>query len=410
MSRSRASWKAAQFTESVIREMTRLAQQHGAVNLSQGFPDFSAPAALKEAACEAIRADVNQYAVTWGARPLRDAIAADLARRYGLALEGDRHVTVCCGSTEAMIATLLATVDPGDEVIVFEPFYENYGPDAILSGATPRFVRLSRPSAAGGDWTFDPDRLAAAFSNRTRAIIINTPNNPTGKVFTRDELEIIARLCQRWDVLAITDEIYEHIVYDGRAHVPMATLDGMAERTVTINSLSKTFSVTGWRVGWAVAPADVTGAIRKVHDFLTVGAAAPLQAAAAVALQSPLAYYRELAAAYQARRDRLMRILTTAGFACFEPRGAYYIMTDISGFGADDDVAFARYLVETIGVAGVPGSSFFREPASGRSMVRFTFCKRDETLTEAEARLSAIHPRPADRGADDVRAAAPGRT
>jgi aminotransferase len=395
MTRLRTSRKAAQFTESVIREMTRLAQTHGAVNLSQGFPDFPAPAALKEAACDAIRADVNQYAVTWGARPLRDAIALDLSRRHGLAVEGDRHVTVCCGSTEAMVATLLAIVDPGDEVIVFEPFYENYGPDAVLSGATPRFVRLRPGTTAGrAEWTFDPDELAAAFSNRTRAIVINTPNNPTGKVFTREELQTIARLCQQWDVMAVTDEIYEHIVYDGAGHVSLATLDGMADRTVTINSVSKTFSVTGWRVGWAVAPADLTGAIRKVHDFLTVGAAAPLQAAAAVALASGADYYRDLASAYQARRDRLMGILTRAGFVCYEPRGAYYIMTDIAGFGFPDDVAFARYLVEEVGVASVPGSSFFRDPASGQTAVRFCFCKKDETLALAEARLAAMR-RPA---------------
>jgi len=395
MSRSRTSQKAARFTESVIREMTRLAQQHGAVNLSQGFPDFPAPAALKEAACEAIRQDINQYAVTWGAKPLREAIAADLGRRRGVSVDPERQITVCCGSTEAMIATLLAIVDPGDEVIVFEPFYENYGPDAILSGATPRFVRLRQPASTGApassaDWSFDPDELAAAFSNRTRAIIINTPNNPTGKVFTRAELTEIARLCQRWDVMAVTDEIYEHIVYDDAVHVPLATLEGMADRTVTINSVSKTFSVTGWRVGWTVAPPDVTGAIRKVHDFLTVGAAAPLQAAAAVALASPDSYYRDLAASYQARRNRLMAILAGAGFVCFEPRGAYYIMTDISGFGFADDVAFARHLVEQIGVASVPGSSFFRDPASGRTAVRFTFCKRDDTLAEAERRLARM--------------------
>ncbi len=391
MARLRTSRKAAQFTESVIREMTRLAQTHGAVNLSQGFPDFPAPAALKEAACDAIRADINQYAVTWGARPLRDAIAQDLSARYGLPVDGDRQVTVCCGSTEAMVATLLAIVDPDDEVIIFEPFYENYGPDAILSGATPRFVRL-RPGTAAGQavWTFDPDDLAAAFSNRTRAIVINTPNNPTGKVLTREELQTIARLCQHWDVVAVTDEIYEHIVYAGATHVPLATLDGMADRTVTINSVSKTFSVTGWRVGWAVAPADLTGAIRKVHDFLTVGAAAPLQAAAAVALQSGADYYRDLASAYQARRDRLMGILTHAGFVCFEPQGAYYIMTDISAFGFPDDVTFARYLGEEVGVASVPGSSFFRDQASGRTAVRFCFCKREETLALAEARLGAM--------------------
>jgi aminotransferase len=388
MTRPRTSQKASRFTESVIREMTRLAQQHGAVNLSQGFPDFPAPEAIKAAACEAIRADVNQYAITWGAKPLRDAIVADLARRTGQTCDPQTQVTVCCGSTEAMIATLLAIVDPGDEVIVFEPFYENYGPDAVLSGATPRYVRLREP-----DWSFDRGELRAAFNDRTRAIIINTPNNPTGKVFTRDELTEIARLCQQWGTIAVTDEIYEHIVYPGAVHVPMATLDGMADRTVTINSVSKTFSVTGWRVGWTVAPADLTAAIRKVHDFLTVGAAAPLQAAAAAALGMGDGYYRELAAAYAGRRDRLLGILREAGFVCFEPDGAYYIMTDIAGFGFPNDVAFARYLVEAIGVASVPGSSFYADPASGRDKVRFCFCKKDETLQAAEQRLSRLRTR-----------------
>jgi aminotransferase len=385
MSRPRTSEKASRFTESVIREMTRLANQHGAVNLSQGFPDFPAPESIKTAACEAIRADINQYAITWGAKPLRDAIAADASRRYGVPVDPQTQITVCCGSTEAMMATMLAIVDPGDEVIVFEPFYENYGPDAILSGATPRFVRLRKP-----DWNFDPAELAAAFSNKTRAIIINTPNNPTGKVFTREELTEIARLCQKWDVMAVTDEIYEHILYDGAVHVPMASLDGMADRTITINSISKTFSVTGWRVGWTVAPPDVTSAIRKVHDFLTVGAAAPLQAAAAAALTLPPAYFTDLAAAYARRRDRLMGILEQAGFTCFEPRGAYYIMTDVSVFGFTDDVAFARYLVTDIGVASVPGSSFYRDAASGRTEVRFCFCKKDETLAAAEERLTRL--------------------
>ena len=393
MARPRTSEKAARFTESVIREMTRLANQHNAVNLSQGFPDFPAPEAIKEAACEAIRGDINQYAVTWGAKPLRHAIANDVTRRYGIRVDPDAHITVCCGSTEAMMATMMAIVDPGDEVIVFEPFYENYGPDAILSGATPRFVRLHPPSQSGrngGDWTFDSGELAAAFTNRTRAIIVNTPNNPTGKVFTREELEEIARLCQQWGVIAVTDEIYEHILYDGARHIPMATLDGMADRTVTINSVSKTFSVTGWRVGWTIAPPDITGAIRKVHDFLTVGAAAPLQAASAAALALPAEYYRNLAAGYTQRRERLMGILEDAGFVCFEPRGAYYIMTDIAGFGFPDDVAFARHLVTEIGVAAVPGSSFYRDPSTARTKLRFTFCKKDETLQAAEQRLKHL--------------------
>ncbi len=386
---ARTSTKAAQFTESVIREMTRLANAHRAVNLSQGFPDFPAPEAIKQAACEAILSDINQYGVTWGAKPLRDAIAADVNRRYGLAVDPEAHITVCCGSTEAMMATMLAIVDPGDEVIVFEPFYENYGPDAILSGATPRFVRLREPKP-GGDWILDLDELAAAFNNRTKAIIINTPNNPTGKVFTREELTEIARLCQQWGALAVTDEIYEHILYDGGVHIPMASLPGMADRTITINSVSKTFSVTGWRVGWTIAPADVSGGIRKVHDFLTVGAAAPLQAASAAALAMPDAYYRELAGTYRVKRDRLMGILQNAGFVCYEPRGAYYIMTDVGRFGFPDDVAFARHLVTEIGVAAVPGSSFYRDPATGRTKLRFCFCKKDETLAAAETRLAAL--------------------
>ena len=390
MSRRGGSQKAAQFTESVIREMTRLSDEHGAVNLSQGFPDFAAPEAVKTAARDAIAADINQYAVTWGARPLREAVAREFTRRYGVAVDPDTQVTVCCGSTEAMMSTMLATLDPGDEVVVFEPFYENYGPDAILSGAVPRYVTLHEP-----DWTVDPDALAAAFNDRTRAIIINTPNNPTGKVFTRAELTTIAELCRRWDVLAITDEIYEHIIYDGCRHVPMAAIDGMADRTVTLNSLSKTYSVTGWRVGWAIAPPGLTGAIRKVHDFLTVGAAAPLQEAGAVALSFPETYYAELAAGYQRRRDMLLALLEPRGFVCFTPRGAYYVMTDIGGFGFADDVEFSRYLVQEVGVAVVPGSSFYHDPALGRTKVRFTFCKRDETLQDAGRRLQAVAARAA---------------
>jgi aspartate/methionine/tyrosine aminotransferase len=385
MSRIRPSDKAAQFTESVIREMTRLAHQHQAVNLSQGFPDFPAPAAIKKAACDAIDADINQYAVTWGTARLRQAIASQFTRRHGVAVDPDAQVTVCCGATETMMATLLATVNPGDEVVVFEPFYENYGPDAVVSGATPRFVRLHAP-----DWTFEPAELAAAFNERTRAIIINTPNNPTGKVFTRAELQQIAQLCQTWDVLAITDEIYEHIVYDGEQHVPLASLDGMPDRTVTINGVSKTFSVTGWRIGWAIAPASVSGAIRKMHDFLTVGAPAPLQEAAAAALALPDTYYMELAAEYTRRRDLLLGILERRGFVTYKPRGAYYVMTDISGFGFADDVAFARYLVSEIGVAAVPGSSFYRDPTAGRTKLRFCFAKRDETMAEADRRLARL--------------------
>ena len=379
------SRKAELFTESVIREMTRLAHAHGAVNLSQGFPDFPAPEPIKQAACDAIRGDINQYAVTWGARPLREAIAAQFERRHGVRVDPDTQVTVCCGATETMMAALLATVDPGDEVVVFEPFYENYGPDAIVSGATPRFVRLHAP-----DWRFDPDELAAAFSSRTRAIILNTPNNPTGKVFSREELAVIAGLCRHWDVLAITDEIYEHIVFDGARHVPLCTLDGIAERTVTINGLSKTFSVTGWRIGWAIAPPGLSGAIRKMHDFLTVGAPAPLQEAGAAALALDDRYYAQLASDYARRRELLLGILDRHGFLTYRPSGAYYIMTDVASFGFPDDVAFTRHLVADIGVAAVPASSFYRDPSAGRTQVRFCFAKRDETLAEADRRLARL--------------------
>jgi aminotransferase len=384
----RSSQKAARFTESVIREMTRLAQLHKAVNLSQGFPDFPAPEELKEAARQSIAEDVNQYAITWGSKSLRDAIAAKFERLYGVRVDPEREITVTCGSTEAMIATLLAVLDAGDEVISFEPFYENYGPDAILSGATPRFVSLRPP-----DWSFDPVELERAFSDRTRAIILNTPHNPTGKVFTRAELDVIAALCLKHDALCITDEIYEHILYDGARHVPMATLPGMAERTITINGMSKTYSVTGWRVGWAIAPPALTSSVRKVHDFLTVGAAAPLQEAGARALALPDSYYEGLAAGYARRRERLLGTLERAGFKTYPPGGAYYVMTDTTGLGWNDDVAFARHLVEEIGVAVVPGSSFYLDPKDGSRQVRFAFCKKDATLDEADRRLSRLRPR-----------------
>jgi aspartate/methionine/tyrosine aminotransferase len=387
MSKLTGSKKATQFTESVIREMTRISDLHGSVNLSQGFPDFSAPAEVKAAAVAAIHDDINQYAVTWGARPLREAVAREFSRRYGVGVVPDEQVTVCCGSTEAMMSTMMALIDPGDEVVVFEPFYENYGPDAILSGATPRYVTLHEP-----EWTFDPDELAAAFNNKTRAIIINSPNNPTGKVFSREELETIAALCRKWDAVAISDEIYEHILYDGHKHIPIATIEGMAERTVTINGLSKTYSVTGWRVGWTISPPSLTGAIRKVHDFLTVGAPAPLQEAGAVALSMPDQYYLDLAAKYKRLRDMLLEILERHHFTCFKPYGAYYIMTDISGFGFTDDVEFARYLAQDVGVAGVPGSSFYKNSSHGKNKLRFCYCKRDETLIEADRRLAKLAP------------------
>jgi aminotransferase len=382
---ARVSMKSLAFTESVIREMTRLANRYGAVNLAQGFPDFDPPVAIKEAACGAINAGLNQYAVTWGAPSLRRAIAEKAKWANGLNVDPDRHVTVCCGATEAMLSTLLALVDPGDEVIVFEPFYENYGPDAILCGATPRFVSLHEP-----DWMIDEGELRRAFGPRTRAIILNTPNNPTGKVFSDEELSLIARLCQQHGTIAVTDEIYEHIVYDGVTHRSLASLPGMEELAVTINSLSKTYSVTGWRVGWAIACAELTGAIRKVHDFVTVGAAAPLQEAGAHALGLPRSYYEELSRSYSKKRDMMLGVLEGAGFRVFRPRGAYYIMTDISEFGFDTDETFARFLVEKVGVAAVPGSSFYRDPRQGRQRIRFNFCKKESTIEAAAMRLTRI--------------------
>ncbi len=379
------SQRIASFTESVIREMTRLAIHHGAVNLAQGFPDFPAPEVLKRAAAEAICADFNQYSITWGAKALRDAIAAKYRRHYGMEFDPEREVVVCCGATEGMIASLLAILNPGDEIVLFEPFYENYNPDTQLCGASVRYVTLHTP-----DWTFDPEELRQAFTQRTKAIILNSPNNPTGKVFTREELECIARLCQDFDALAITDEIYEHILYDGAAHTPICSLPGMRDRSILVNSMSKTYAVTGWRVGWVLAPPALMDSIRKVHDFLTVGAAAPLQHAGALALALPDQYYEGLAHEYSARRNHLVTSLKTTGFRCFIPRGAYYVMTDISAFGFEDDLQFVSYLVEKIGIAAVPGSSFFAHPGKGRKNVRFCFCKKYETLEEARHRLSKL--------------------
>jgi aspartate/methionine/tyrosine aminotransferase len=385
--------KVSHFTESVIREMTRQATLYGAVNLAQGFPDFAAPEEIKQAAREAIAKDVNQYAITWGAKNLREAIARQMKLWQGIAVDPEKEITVCCGSTEAMISTLLAVCNSGDEAVIFEPFYENYGPDSVLSGARPRFVKLHPPASDGGEWTFDERELRAVFARHPKAIILNTPSNPTGKVFTRSELELIRDLCVEFDVLAVTDEIYQHILYDGAEHISIASLEGMSERTVTINGMSKTYSVTGWRVGWAVAPENITNAIRKVHDFLTVGAPAPLQQAGAAALNLPAEYYAKLAEGYRARRDHLIPALESAGFKCFRPRGAYYVMTDISVFGFEHDIAFTKYLVKEIGVAAVPGSSFYRDPRNGAQQVRFAFCKKLETLSAAAEKLHRLRPR-----------------
>jgi aminotransferase len=377
------------FTESVIREMTRVNAEYGGVNLAQGFPNFPPPKELVEAAHRALDGDFHQYAITWGARNLREAIAAKFEHFYGQAVDPERQVTVCCGSTEAMLSTLLAVLDPGDEIIIFEPFYENYGPGSIISGARPVYVPLEPP-----EFGFDPDRLARAFNARTRAIIFNSPNNPTGKVFSLQELETIAELCLRHDVLAITDEIYEHITFDGRRHIPITTLPGMGDRTITISGVSKSYSVTGWRIGYTISSPDLAVGIRRAHDFVTVGAPAPLQEAAVTALGLPDAYYVSLREAYQARRDLLCPLLEKAGFQIFKPAGAYYVLTEcahfLERFGLADDTALAMHLVKAVGVATVPGSSFYAHSELGRTKIRFCFPKTDDVLLDAGHRLQPL--------------------
>ena len=380
------------FTESVIREMTRVVNQHGGVNLAQGMPNFAPPRELLEAAHRAIDGDFHQYAITWGTPRLRRAIADKYRRFYGMELDPDRHITVCCGSTETMLSTLLAVLNPGDEVIVFEPFYENYGPGCIIAAARPVWVPLEPPA-----FGFDPERLRRAVTPRTRAVIFNSPNNPTGRVFSRADLEVIADLCLRHDLLAITDEIYEHIVYDGLGHTPIATLPGMAERTVTISGISKSYSVTGWRVGWAIANPELSVGIRRAHDFVTVGAPHPLQEAAVTALALPDAYYARLREDYQARRDLLLGYVEKAGFVAWKPRGAYYILTEAAHFleryGVPDDIAFAMWLIKNVGVATVPGSSFYAHSELGRTKIRFCFPKTDAVLRDAGERLLRLQDR-----------------
>jgi aminotransferase len=385
---NRLSLKAQSFTESVIREMTRLNLQlngpERAVNFAQGFPDFNTDARILDAAAGALRDGYNQYATTWGAPQLRQAVARKYSAAWGRTVDPETEVTVSCGATEAMIAAMLAAIDPGDEVIVFEPFYENYGPDCIISGAVPRYVTLR-----GSDWSFDPDALRAAFNSKTRAIVVNTPHNPTGKVYTKTELELIAALCIEHDAIAITDEIYEHLVYHGR-HISLATLPGMRERTITISGASKTYSVTGWRIGWLIAPPALTAGIRKVHDFLTVGAAHPLQVAIAAALDLPTSFYVELLGDYSERRDAIVTGLQECGFEVSAPDGAYYVMAGIESFGFDDDVKFARHLIEKAAVATVPASSFYHDPSAGRRQVRFSFPKKIETIERGLLALRAL--------------------
>jgi aspartate/methionine/tyrosine aminotransferase len=377
-----SSERAFKFTESVIREMTRICLKHRGINLAQGFPDFPAPMEVKEIAIKAIRGDLNQYAITWGTPNLRQAIAEKFAWYNGVTIDPEKEITVCCGSTEAMISSLMAIVNSGQEVIVFEPFYENYGPDTILCDANARFITLHEP-----EWHFDEGELTKAFTNKTKAIIINTPNNPTGKVFSYEELKFIADLCLKWGVVAVTDEIYEHILYDRAKHISIASLPGMREQTITINSISKTYSLTGWRVGWAIASTQLTSSIRKVHDFLTVGAPHPLQEAAANALRMDRSYYQTLAKEYEERRDFFTRVLDEVGFHIYRPKGAYYIMTDVGHFGFSDDVAFAFNLVEKFGVATVPGSSFYSRSSLGATKLRFCFPKKMGTLEQAAEKL-----------------------
>lgn len=379
------SSRITRFKESVIREMTRLSFVHGAVNLAQGFPDFPAPAHIKQAACDAIEADINQYSITWGAKAFREAITDYYRRLYDFEVDPARELAVCCGATEGMVATMLALLNQGDEIVVFEPFYENYWPDSQLSGTVVRYVPLRAPQ-----WTFDRDELRAAFNQKTRAIILNSPNNPTGRVFSLEELTFISLLCQEFDALSISDEIYEHITFDGVRHIPMFTLPGMRDRAVSINSLSKTFSVTGWRVGWVVARPDLTASIRKVHDFLTVGAASPLQQAGITALASPDSYYSELASTYEMKRNLMVDILGRFGFVCSVPQGAYYVMASIGEFGFKSDIDFCKHLVEDIGVAAVPGSSFFSHSELGADWVRFCIAKKVETLQAAAERLEKL--------------------
>ncbi len=400
ITKNRISKKANSFTESVIREMTREALKYGAVNLSQGFPDFAAPEDIKQKAMEAIAEDFNQYAITWGTKDFRDAIVRKTKWSLGLDIDAETEITVTCGSTEGMIAAMMATVDEGEEVVIFEPFYENYAPDAILSDAKPRYVPLRKTE---NGWQFDKDELRAAFNEKTKAIIVCNPNNPTGKVFTSEELEFIGSLCREFDALCFTDEIYEHIIYDSGfetsdsrlenkrpAHISMAQIEGMRERTVIVNSLSKTYSVTGWRVGYCIAPPEITGAIRKVHDFLTVGAAHPLQKAGAYALSLPPAYYDNLQKEYQSKRDFIIPVLQSVNLRCSAPDGAYYVMADITDFGFENDVEFTKFLIREIGVAVVPASSFYHDKTLGNQQVRFCFCKKDETLEAAAERLQKL--------------------
>lgn len=390
--KSKLSNKSSRFTESVIRGMTQLCLKHNAINLSQGTPAYQPPDEVKQAAIAAIQEGYNQYSITWGAPDFREAIAKKMTKFNGIETDAAKNVTVTCGSTEGMLSSLLAIINPGDEVIIFEPFYENYGPDTIISGAKPVYVALQETETedSGMRFTYDRNELKDAFSTNTKAIIINTPNNPLGKVFTSTELLEIAELCITYDCLAITDEIYEHMIYDNKPHISIGRLPQMKDRTITVSGLSKTYSMTGWRLGYVVAPEILSNAIRKMHDFLTVGAPHPLQRAGIAALNLPSSYYQKLVEKYDRNRKRLVNILMDAGFRCHPPEAAYYIMTDIADFGFPDDTTFAHWLVKEIGVGGVPGSSFYSRPHLGKTKFRFMFSMSDDILDEAGNRLMQI--------------------
>ena len=382
------SRRAEGFTESVIREMTRLCQKYGAINLAQGFPDFDPPVEMRRAAALAVNHGLNQYSITHGSIRLREAVAKKVRSYNHIQCSPDDNVTVTCGTTEGMIASLLALLDHGEEVVILEPFYENYGPDSILSGAKCRYVELEEPT-----FRIEEELLKEAFTRKTKAIIVNTPHNPTGRVFTRKELALIRDLCVDHDAFAVTDEIYEHIIYDEREHVSIASLDGMHDRTITISGFSKTYSVTGWRVGYIIASKKLTGAVRKVHDFLTVCAPTPLQEACVTALKLPTSYYDNLRRLYDRSRKLVLEALEQASFNCTVPEGAYYVWTDIERTEFKDDRELAQHLIRKVGVGAVPGSSFYHIPSKGRQKLRFSFSKKPETIVKAADRLKHFRAR-----------------
>ena len=385
------STRTAHFTDSVIRRMTRISNQYGAVNLSQGFPDFDPPQAILNRLAEVAHEDFHQYSITWGAQNFREALAEKQSRLMGREIDPNSEIVTTCGSTEAMMAAMMTVANPGDKVIVFSPFYENYGADTILSGAEPIYVPLHPPT-----FDFNVDELEAAFKQHPKALILCNPSNPCGKVFTREELTLIADLCKKYDAYCITDEVYERIVYAPHEHVYMATLPGMFERTISCSSLSKTYSITGWRLGYTIAPAEITERIKKVHDFLTVGAAAPLQEAVVTALNFDDSYYQEVLDLYTAKRDLFCQGLDSIGLTHNVPQGAYYVMMDISEFGYNSDLDFCEDLASKVGVGAVPGSSFFREPVN--HLIRFHFAKRDETLNAALENLKSLRDKIEPRG------------